>query len=524
MFEDSRDPCGVAHLSPELHHPDRSGPPSTAIRSEQARRRISTTTMRSSNALQRCAEVLAPTVEEFMSAGEEYDVVVLGSGAGGKLVSWTLGSRGQRVAVIERKYVGGSCPNIACLPSKNVIHSAKVASFFQRSEEFGISKPGWKIDMAAVSQRRRQMVDELIALHLKNYQSSGAELVMGSGRFVAPKTLEVTLNAGGTRTLCGRTIVINTGSRARIDATPGLAQSRPLTHIEALELDKLPEHLIVLGGGYVGLELAQAFRRFGSRVTVVERNGAIIHREDPDVTESVTQLFRDEGIEVLTGITVARVEGRSGSSVRLHTAHGAIDGTHLLVAGGRTPNTDGIGLEQAGVEADAHGHIKVNERLQTTAKDVWAVGDCAGSPYFTHISVDDFRIVLDNLSGGHRVTTGRLVPFCLFTDPELARVGLSEREARERGVGYRLLKIPMDHVLRTRTLSETRGFLKALIEKQGDRVLGFTAFGVEAGEIMAAVQVVMAAGLPYTVLRDMVLTHPTIAEGLGDLFGSRPQG
>jgi pyruvate/2-oxoglutarate dehydrogenase complex dihydrolipoamide dehydrogenase (E3) component len=274
----------------------------------------------------------------------------------------------------------------------------------------------------------------------------------------------------------------------------------------------------------VGLELAQAFRRFGSRVTVVERNGALIHREDPDVTEAIERLFRDEGIEVLTGTAVDRVEGRSGESVRLHTGRGAIEGTHLLVAGGRTPNTDGIGLEEAGVETDERGHVKVNERLQTTAKDVWAVGDCAGSPYFTHIGVDDFRVVLDNLSGGNRVTTGRQVPFCLFTDPELARVGLSEREARERGIGYRLVKIPMEHVLRAQTLSGTRGFLKALIEKGGDRILGFSGFGVEAGEIMAVAQVAMAAGLPYTALRDAVLTHPTIAEGLGELFSSVPRG
>jgi pyruvate/2-oxoglutarate dehydrogenase complex dihydrolipoamide dehydrogenase (E3) component len=217
---------------------------------------------------------------------------------------------------------------------------------------------------------------------------------------------------------------------------------------------------------------------------------------------------------------VRRVEGRSGESVRLHAAGGVVEGTHLLVAGGRTPNTDGIGLEAAGVETDAHGHVRVDERRRTTAEGVWAVGDCAGGPYFTHVSADDFRVVLANLSGGSRVTAGRQVPFCLFTDPELARVGLSEREARARGVGYRLAKVPMDAVLRAHTLSETRGFMKALIERDGDRVLGFTAFGVEAGEVMAAVQVAMAAGLPYTVLRDMVLTHPTIAEGLGELFAS----
>jgi pyruvate/2-oxoglutarate dehydrogenase complex dihydrolipoamide dehydrogenase (E3) component len=459
-----------------------------------------------------------------MTHPEEYDVVILGSGAAGKLLAWTLAPRGKRTAVVERRYIGGACPNIACLPSKNVIHGAKVASYFRRGAEFGITPGDWKLDMAAVRDRKRKMVDGLVALHLEKYRESGAELVMGQGRFIAPRTIEVALNAGGSRTLHGQTVVIDTGSRARIDDTPGLAAASPLTHVEALDLDRLPDHLIVLGGGYVGLEMAQAFRRFGSRVTVVERNGTLISREDPDVAEAVEALFRDEGIEVLTGAIVDRVEGRSGETVRLHTGQGEIAGTHLLVAGGRTPNTDGIGLETAGVETDARGHVKVDERLRTTAESVWAVGDCAGSPYFTHIGVDDFKVVLANLTGGDRTTTGRQVPFCLFTDPELARVGLSEREARERGVEYRLAKIPLEAVLRARTLSETRGFFKALIEKDGDRILGFTALGPEAGEVMAIVQVAMLAGLPYSALGDAVLTHPTMAEGLADLFSSVAKG
>jgi pyruvate/2-oxoglutarate dehydrogenase complex dihydrolipoamide dehydrogenase (E3) component len=459
-----------------------------------------------------------------MSLPEEYDVVVLGSGAAGKLLAWTLASRGKRTAVVERRYVGGSCPNIACLPSKNVIHAAKVASFFRRGAEFGFAGGEWRADMAAVRDRKRKMVDGLVEMHLEKYRQSGAELVMGQGRFVAPRTIEVALNAGGTRTLRGQTVIIDTGSRARMDDTPGLAEARPLTHVEALDLDHLPGHLIVLGGGYVGLELAQAFRRFGSRVTIVERNGSLIHREDPDVTEAVEQLFRDEGIDVKTGAAVDRVEGRSGESVRLHSSGGGSEGTHLLVAGGRTPNTDDIGLELAGAETDERGHVRVDDRLRTTAEGVWAVGDCAGSPYFTHIGEDDFRVVLADLTGGDRVTTGRQVPYCLFTDPELARVGLSEREARERGVGYRLARIPMEAVLRARTLSETRGFLKALIEQDGDRILGFTAFGPEAGEVMAVVQVAMLAGLPYTALRDAVLTHPTMAEGLAALFSAVPRG
>lgn len=461
-----------------------------------------------------------------MTNVEEYDLVVLGSGEAGKYIAWTLAAQGQRAAVIERRYVGGSCPNIACLPSKNIIHSAKVISLLRRGMEFGVESTGWAVDMAAVRARKRVMVAGLVDMHLGKYQASGAELVMGHGRFIGPRAIEVKLNEGSSRILRGANVVINTGSRATIDMIPGLQESAPMTHIEALELDRVPEHLIVLGGGYVGMELAQAFRRFGSRVTIIERNATLIHREDADVTAAMNELFVDEGIEVSIDTDVKRVLGRSGADVRLDCQRAGadlvIDGTDLLVAAGRTPNTDGIGLEAAGVELDARGNVRVNERLHTTAAGVWAVGDCTGNPHFTHIAFDDFRVVRDNLTGGTRVTTGRLVPFCLFTDPELARVGLSEREAMGRGIHYRLFKVPMMTVLRTRTLSETRGFLKCLIEVDSDRILGFTAFGAEAGEVMAVVQVAMAAGLPYTALRDAVLTHPTVAEGLIALFSTIP--
>ena len=460
------------------------------------------------------------------SQPEDYDLVVLGSGEGGKYLAWSQARKGFKAVVIERKWIGGSCPNIACLPSKNVIHSAKVASYFRRSEEFGITKENWKIDMSAVRERKRKMVTGLVDMHLDIYQKSGTELVMGSGRFVGPKTIEVALAGGGTRTLRGKNVVINTGTRATVDPIPGLREASPLTHIEALELDKIPERLLIVGGGYVGLELAQAMSRFGSHVTIIDRNPRLAHREDEDISAALHELCKDEGMDVATSTRIAKVEGKSGERVKLHVVRDGVDaileGTHLLVASGRTPNTEGIGLESAGVELTERGHVKVNERLEATAPGVWAIGDCAGSPHFTHISFDDFRVVRDNLAGGHHVTTGRQVPFCMFTDPEFARIGLSETEAKAQGIPYRLAKIPMVADLRTRTLSETRGFMKTLVDTKSDRILGFTMFGVEAGEVMGSVQIAMLAGLPYTALREAVMTHPTLLEGLVSLFSAVP--
>jgi pyruvate/2-oxoglutarate dehydrogenase complex dihydrolipoamide dehydrogenase (E3) component len=457
----------------------------------------------------------------------EYDVLVLGCGAGGKCIAWTLAKQGLRSAVIERKYIGGSCPNIACLPSKNIVHSAKVASYFWRSQEFGITKDNTHISMSGVRDRKRKMVDGLVKMHLDIFKESGAQLIEGSGKFVGPKTIEVSFSDGSKKVFSGKKVIISTGSHAKIDPIPGILEAKPLTHIEALELDLIPEHLLILGGGYVGLELAQAMRRFGSRVTIIDRNKCLAHREDEDVSEELHKLFKEEGIDVVTNVHVKRVGGKSGELVKLYLtcqddSEIILEGSHLLVATGRNPNTQEIGLELAGVKLTDQGYIKVNERLETTAPDVWAVGDCAGSPHFTHIAIDDFSIVRDNIAGGHRVTTGRQVPFCMFTDPEFARVGLSETEAKAKGICYRLAKIPMEAVLRTRTLSETKGFMKALIDTKSDRILGITVFGVGAGEIMASVQIAMIAGLPYTALRDAIFTHPTLIEGLIPLFSSVP--
>ena len=461
-----------------------------------------------------------------MSAIERYDDLVLGSGEAGKYIAWTLAKAGRRAAVVERGLIGGSCPNIACLPSKNVIYSARVAALIRRRAEFGITTGPISIDMQGVRDRKRQMVDDLIAVHRRNYANSGAELIIGEGRFVAPKTIEVGAPGGGVRQLAGDRIFVDVGTRAAIPDVPGLSECRPLTHVEALELDHVPEHLVVLGGGYVGLEFAQPMRRFGARVTVLERGPQLAAREDPDVAEVLMQQFSDEGVEVVLNAQTLEIGGRSGAQVRVHvrTAAGeqTIEGSDLLVAAGRTPNTANIGLDVAGIETGERGYIKVNERLETTAPNVWAMGDCAGSPQFTHVGFDDFRIVRDNLAGGERTTGDRLIPYCMFTDPELGRVGLNETAAQRAGIDYRIARIPMTAVLRTRTLSEPRGFLKALIAADSDRILGFTALGAEAGELIAVVQTAMLTDAPYTALRDAILTHPTIAEGLTVLFASEP--
>jgi pyruvate/2-oxoglutarate dehydrogenase complex dihydrolipoamide dehydrogenase (E3) component len=461
-----------------------------------------------------------------MPEPERFDVLILGSGAGGKLLAWHLGGTGKSTAVVERQYVGGSCPNIACLPSKNEVWSAKVAHLVRNAAQFGTITGSVTVDMPTVRKRKRDMVKALVDVHLQNYKKSGTQLIMGSGQFVDKKTLEVKLNDGGTRVLTGDKVFINVGTHAAIPNVPGLSAAQPLTHIGLLEVDYLPSHLIVLGGGFVGLEMAQAYRRFGSKITIVERGPQIMSREDRDVAEELQKILRAEGIEILLETETLKVEGRSGEKVSLTLRVGSnekkIEGSDIFVGAGRIPNTAGIGLEKAGVELDARGYIRVNDRLETTAPDVWAVGECAGSPQFTHVSEDDFRIIKDNLAGQNRSTRNRLIPSCLFTDPPLARIGLSESEAKQHGIAVRVAKLPTSSVLRTATNDQKQGFLKVLVGASDDRILGFTMIGDEAGEIMASVQMAMLGDLPYPRLRDAILAHPTMAEGLGPLFSNVP--
>jgi pyruvate/2-oxoglutarate dehydrogenase complex dihydrolipoamide dehydrogenase (E3) component len=460
-----------------------------------------------------------------MPQPEHFDVVVFGSGQGGQLIAWHLARAGRRAALVERRLIAGSCPMIACMPSKNEVWGARVAHLARHGAQFGVVTSSVTTDMATVLRRKRDMVSHEVDLHLQNFRATGTELIMGSGRFVAPKAIEVRLNDGGTRVLVGDQIFLNLGTHPAIPSISGLEAARPLTHIEALELDYAPAHLIVLGGGYVGLEMAQAYRRFGSRVTVIEPGPRVISREDADVSDEIQRILSDEGVQLVTAAETRGVRGRSGEqvSVTVRTPSGEqqIEGSDILVATGRVPNTAGIGLEEAGVELDARGYIRVNERLETTASNVWAIGECAGSPHFTHVSVDDFRIIRDNLAGGSRTTQDRIVPYCLFTDPPLAHVGLTERDAESQGIAVRVARLSVSTVLRTHTTDETRGFMKALIGGD-DRILGFTMIGAEAGEVMTVVQTAMLAGLPYQRLRDAVIAHLTMAEGLGPLLGNLP--
>jgi pyruvate/2-oxoglutarate dehydrogenase complex dihydrolipoamide dehydrogenase (E3) component len=458
-----------------------------------------------------------------MATIKKFRNLVIGSGEAGKYLAWNLAKMGQTTAVVERSMIGGACPNVACLPSKNVIYSAKAISLVDPETGLGVVSGSLKADMPGVARRKRDMVDGLAELHLARFKASGAELVMGEARFTEPKTVQVTSNSSSTLLLRGDRVFLCVGSRARIPDLPGLAEAAPLTHVEALNLERVPDHLIILGGGYVGLEFSQAMRRFGSRVTIIQRGQQLLDREDPDVARALLDLMEDDGIEVMLRAEVLSVAGCSGTGLKLKVRSGeaesTVEASDILVAAGRTPNTDRLDLARTGVKLDSRRYIQVNEKLQTSAADIWAMGDCAGSPQFTHVAYDDFRIVLDNLAGGNRSTRDRLIPYCLFTDPELAHVGLSESEAQAKNLHYRVTTLPMSQVMRMRTLSETRGFMKALIA-QDDRILGFTALGAEASELMAVVQTAMLGGIPYTALRDAIFTHPTASEGLVFLFTS----
>jgi probable pyridine nucleotide-disulfide oxidoreductase len=446
----------------------------------------------------------------------------VGGGKGGKTLAAQMATSGRSVVMIEKGMIGGSCINVACIPTKTLVKSAKVADLAARAAEFGIHLTLDGADPLGVRAHKRSVVTLMVGRNQANFDRSGMTLLIGAARFTGPRTLDVRLRDGGTRRISAEKVFINTGTRPAVPALPGLAGAQPLTSESIQELDRLPDHLLILGGGYIGCEFAQMFRRFGSRVTIIEQAGQFLPREDADVAEQALRIFQEDGIDVLLGAHTQRIEGVSGQRVRvaLQTADGerTLEGSDLLVALGRAPNTEELNLPAAGVAVDERGFVQVNERLETTAAGVWALGDVNGGPEFTHVSLDDCRIVTANLAGGHRTTTDRLIPYTLFTDPELARVGLTEREARAQGRRVRIARLAAAAIPRAVTSGEMRGSLKAVVDAGSDKILGAAILASEGGEIMTVIQVAMSAGLPYTALRDMILCHPTMAEGLNDLF------
>jgi pyruvate/2-oxoglutarate dehydrogenase complex dihydrolipoamide dehydrogenase (E3) component len=459
---------------------------------------------------------------------EAFDALVIGAGQAGGPLSTALAGAGCKTALVEREHVGGTCINEGCTPTKTMVASARVAYLARRAADYGVRTGPVEVDLAKVRQRKRDIVDQFRNSGQRRIErTDGVELVFGEARFRGPMTVEVDLARGGTRRLTARRYVfINTGDRPGRPPVPGLDRVATLDSTSIMELDRVPEHLLVLGGGYVGLEFGQMFRRFGSQVTIVQRGKQLLAREDPDVADAVAGILREDGVEVLLQTDAVRAEQRDGE-VRL-TVRGAaggdervLTGSHLLVAAGRSPNTDRLDLAAAGVETDERGYVKVNERLETNVPGVYALGDVKGGPAFTHISYDDWRVIRTNLiEGGDATVTGRLVPYTVFIDPQLGRVGLTETEARAQGRAVRVARLDMSHVARALEVDESRGFMKAVVDANDGQILGYACLGIEGGELMNMVEIAMLGKLPYTVLKEAIFAHPTLGESFNNLFAA----
>jgi len=459
---------------------------------------------------------------------QRYDAIVIGSGQAGGPLAGALANSGRRTALVEREHVGGTCVNEGCTPTKTMIQSARVAHLARRAADYGVNVGPVSVNMEKVRRRKRSIVVSFRSGSERRVErTEGLDLIEGDARFTGPRKLEVSLAGptGGTRSLTADSIFINVGARPAELPIDGLAGVPHLDSTSVMELGEVPDRLLVLGGGYVGLEFAQMFARFGSGVTVVQRGAQLLPREDADVADEVAKILREEGLGVLLKTDALAVEPAEGDGLRLtvRTPEGEreLEGSHLLVAAGRPPNTDTLDLPATGVETDARGFVKVNERLETSAEGVYALGDVKGGPAFTHVSYDDFRVIKTNfIDGGAATIAGRLVPYAVFIDPQLGRVGLSEGEAEKEGLNFKVAKMPMTHVARALETDETRGFMKAVVDAETDRILGATILGVEGGEIMSVLQMAMMGGVPYTAIRDGVFAHPTLTESLNNLFAT----
>jgi pyruvate/2-oxoglutarate dehydrogenase complex dihydrolipoamide dehydrogenase (E3) component len=448
---------------------------------------------------------------------ERLDAIILGTGQAGKPLAVALAKAGKKTAVLESKQVGGTCINYGCTPTKTMIASARVAYLARRGGDYGVNTSGLSVDMGRVRERKRAIVESFRSRNEKRLESDpNIELIHGEGRFVGPKSISV-----NGRTLEGEWIFIDTGLRNAVPAIEGIADVPVLDNASIMELGELPEHLLVLGGGYIGLEFSQMFRRFGSRVTLIHRGRQLLDGEDADIAEEIRKILTEDGIEVLLNATTTRASGNVELRVKMPDETRDVKGSHLLVATGRVPNTEALKLDAAGIKVDKRGYVKVNELLQTNVEGVYALGDVKGGPAFTHISYDDYRVVKSNLLEGKRRTTrGRFVPYTLFLDPQLGRVGMTEAEARRRKKNIRVAKMPMTSVARALEMDETRGFIKIVVDAKTERILGAAVLGIEGGETMSAIELAMMGGLKYTALQDATLAHPTLAEALNNIFSN----
>jgi pyruvate/2-oxoglutarate dehydrogenase complex dihydrolipoamide dehydrogenase (E3) component len=456
-------------------------------------------------------------------ADEHYDAIVIGTSQGGRFLPVELAKAGQRVALVERDQIGGVCVNAGCTPTKTMVASARAAYQARRAVEYGVRTGPVSVDLAAVRERKRAMVGGARENYASRLAQDGLDLVEGEARFTGPKTLEITLTGGGTRQISAPVIVIDTGAGPRPLAISGADDIPVLDSTSIMELDEIPEHLIVLGGGYIGLEFGQMFRRFGSNVTIVQNAARVMTLEDEDVSDEVADILRDEGITILTSATATRAEraadGRLRLAVRTEDGDQEIEGSHLLAAIGRVPNTGALNTEAAGIRLDDHGFIEVDEYLETSVPGVYAMGDVRGGPAFTHASYDDYRVLRANLLGDEKASTrDRIVPHTVFIDPQLGRAGITEREARTQGRAIRMAKLPMGAVIRAIETGETRGFMKVIVDAGDGQILGCAVLGAEGGEIMTIIQVAMLGKLTYTDMANAIFTHPLLAEGLNTLF------
>jgi pyruvate/2-oxoglutarate dehydrogenase complex dihydrolipoamide dehydrogenase (E3) component len=458
-----------------------------------------------------------------MSASEHYQAVVIGAGQAGTPLCQALAKFGLRTALVEREHVGGTCVNEGCTPTKTMVASGRVAYLARRSADYGVLTGEIRIDMKRVRERKRDVVARFREGNQRRIEKTpNLDLIFGEASFTGSRSIEVRLNDGSRRNLAADQFFINAGCRSSVPSLEGLQSVPFLDSTSIMELDAVPEHLLIIGGGYIGLEFGQLFRRFGSRVTIVQRAGHLLRGEDADVVEEILNILQQDGIEVLLNSEAKRV-AMEGSQCMLTIATAGkthtISGSHLLVAVGRMPNTDSLNIAAAGIAADAQGFIQVNSRLETNVAGIYALGDIKGGPAFTHISYDDFRIIRANLiEKGSASTDGRLVPYTVFIDPQFGRVGLTEEDAREQNHKIRVAKMPMSYVARALEVDESRGFMKAVVDAETGQILGAAVLGIEGGEVMSMLQLAMMGKLPYTALYNAVFAHPNLSEALNNLF------